>query len=95
MLLLALACGVAGASLAYLASPKQNWGVPARARVLRWPGLVLSLVSLLPWCRVTGLAAGIAAALTTLMLAWVLAPYLGWWLRQPSRARAARQGGQR
>lgn len=90
--LLAFACGVIGAWLVYLASPKQNWGVAVRGRALRWAGGVLSLVSLPAWCHAVGVAAGIATGLTTLMLVWVLAPYLGWWVRQPAHARGDRHG---
>lgn len=77
--LLALFAGVAGALLVYLSSPRQNWRALAVAGTMRLAGAVLCVLSLLAWCRSAGTAAGIAASLTTLMLAWVAAPYLGWW----------------
>lgn len=88
--LLALAAGLAGALLVYLASPRQNWRVVPSAWQWRAAGLALVAVSLLAWCRAAGSVAGVAAALTTLMLAWVLAPYIGWWLARRQQRGARR-----
>lgn len=68
-----------GAVLVYLSHQRQ--------RLLRGPlpmgagivGTVVIFIGLGVWCAASGIAAGLAGALTTLMLAWVLLPYAAWW----------------
>ncbi len=85
----ALASTIAGAWLVYLASPHRLW-LPSRRRalLLRWSGAVLIALGVRLWLAVAGAAAGIATALTVLMLAWVALPYLAWW-RQRAPVRKA------
>ena len=82
MMLLAFLAGGLGAVLVYLGGAQQNWLARRPVVPLRLPGALLCLLSLLAWCHAAGVAAGTGAALTTLMLAWVAAPYAGWWLRR-------------
>jgi membrane associated rhomboid family serine protease len=71
--------GFLGAVLVYLSHSRQ--------RLLRLPlprgagvaGTVAILASLWMWCLASGIAAGLAGALTTLMLTWVALPYMAWW----------------
>ena len=79
MTLSALLLNLAGAVLAYLASGQQQLlKNPLRitARLASW---LLIIAGTACWLIVAGAAAGISAALTTLMLAWVILPYLAWW----------------
>jgi hypothetical protein len=75
----ALLLNLAGAVLIYLASARQM----LRARTLPTPAKVFGWLCVMAgtacWLHNDGLGAGIAAAMTTLMLAWVLLPYLAWW----------------
>ncbi|HET6433673.1 hypothetical protein [Dyella sp.] len=89
-LLGATALVLAGAWLIYLGSPAQNWLRAPLARLPRRSGALLLALSVMLWCRILGVGAGIAAFITLVMLAWVLAPYLGWWLGRRDAARSAR-----
>lgn len=75
----ALLLNLAGAALVYLASARQallvkTLSTPARA--LGWLCIVAGVIC---WLSSEGVGPGIAAAMTTLMLAWVMLPYLAWW----------------
>ena len=75
----ALLLNLAGAALVYLASGQQKL-LKTRLRVTaRLTGWVLIMAGTVCWLIVAGTGAGISAALTTLMLAWVILPYLAWW----------------
>lgn len=70
---------LAGAVLVYLASGHQRLRrapLPMAARIAGW---LLMLAGTLAWLADAGLGAGVAGALTAVMLAWVLLPYLAWW----------------
>lgn len=86
---LALMLNLFCAGLLYLVHPNQNWLPQALPARLRHPAVCFWLASLLPWCHAFGLSAGPAAWLTTSMLVWATAPYLGW-LRHARLARASR-----
>ena len=77
--LCALLATLAGAVLVYLASSQQRLrasSLPVSARLAGW---LLVALGTLGWCYDAGTGAGITAALTALMLTWVLLPYLAWW----------------
>lgn len=77
--LCALLLNLAGAALVYLASSQQRLlavPLPSPGRVAGW---LLIMAGMVLWLLAAGIGAGIAAALTTLMLAWVILPYLAWW----------------
>lgn len=70
---------LAGAVLVYLTSGHQRLRrapLPMAARIAGW---LLMLAGTLAWLADAGLGAGVAGALTAVMLAWVLLPYLAWW----------------
>jgi hypothetical protein len=75
----ALLLNLAGAALVYLASARQMLlakTLSTPARLLGWLCIVAGLVC---WLLSAGMGPGIAAAMTTLMLAWAMLPYLAWW----------------
>lgn len=75
----ALLAILSGALLVYLASSQQRLrasSLPTAATLAGWLLVTLGTVG---WCCKEGLGVGISAALTTLMLCWVLLPYLAWW----------------
>jgi len=75
----ALLATLAGAVLVYLASGQQRLrasSLPVSARLAGW---LLVALGTLGWCYDAGTGAGITAALTALMLTWVLLPYVAWW----------------
>lgn len=75
----ALLLNLAGAALVYLASARQMLlakPLSMPARPLGWLCIVAGLVC---WLLSAGMGPGIAAAMTTLMLTWVMLPYLAWW----------------
>jgi hypothetical protein len=77
--LCALLLTAAGAALIYLASAHQGWRakpLPATARLAGWLAAVTGCAA---WLRATGTGPGVAAALSTLMLAWIVLPYAAWW----------------
>jgi hypothetical protein len=68
-----------GAVLVYLSHERQcllRLALPFSARLA---GTLAILASLWTWWTASGVAAGLAGALTTLMLTWVLLPYIAWW----------------
>lgn len=79
MLMLAWILGPGGATLVYLASPRQA----LRTRPLAWPARVAGLLMLLgagvAWSHHDGPGAGAFAALSCAMLVWVALPYAAWW----------------
>jgi hypothetical protein len=75
----ALLLNLAGAALVYLASAQQNLLKNPLRVTARLAGWVLIIAGTICWLIVAGTGAGISAALTTLMLAWVILPYLAWW----------------
>ena len=83
---------LAGAWLVYLASPRQRLlQLVQRTLVMRLAGGLLIALGAAIWLLAIGTGAGIAAALTALMLAWVALPYLAWWRQPAPRARAIRR----
>lgn len=75
----ALLLTLSGAVLVYLASAQQRLrasSLPASARSLGW---LSALFGTACWWYAAGVGPGITAALTMLMLTWVLLPYLAWW----------------
>jgi hypothetical protein len=78
---------LAGAALVYLASGHQRLRrapLPLAIRVLGW---LLMLAGSAVWLADAGIGAGVAGALTAVMLAWVLLPYLAWWRHDGAEAR--------
>jgi len=75
----ALLLTLAGATLIYLASAQQRLRAVPLHVAARWAGWTLVLAGTAGWWSTEGMGAGIAAALTTLMLAWVALPYAAWW----------------
>ena len=68
-----------GAVLVYLSHSRQRLlhaPLPFGARIA---GTTTIFASVWIWWTVSGAAAGIAGALTALMLTWVSLPYLAWW----------------
>ncbi|HUB88089.1 MAG TPA: hypothetical protein VMA74_00020 [Dyella sp.] len=90
MVLCALLMTLSGALLVYLAHPQQRLLRPSVFPVTaRVAGCIWLLAGTLTWCEASGAGAGVASALTAMMCAWVLLPYLAWWRgRQVSAARA-------
>jgi hypothetical protein len=75
----ALLLGFLGAAAIYFSHPQQRLlreALPFGYRLIGVPAIVASVWC---WCMVSGTAAGVAGALTSLMLAWVVLPYLAWW----------------
>lgn len=87
MMIAALVLTIAAALAVYLTCAQQNWLRAPWPRALRWVALVMAGVSLPLWWHAAGTGAGITAALTAAMLAWTLAPYLGWWWHARARRR--------
>lgn len=77
--LCALLLTLAGATLIYLASARQRLRAASLPLSARMAGWLLVLAGTTTWLSAAGVGAGIAGALTTLMLAWVLLPYVAWW----------------
>lgn len=86
MVLCALLATLSGALLIYLTHPQQRLRRSALPVAVRVAGCMLLLASTLAWCDVSGAGAGMASALTTMMVAWVMLPYLAWWRGEPVRA---------
>lgn len=79
MVACALLPSLAGAVLVYLASARQGllaMPLPAGWRVA---AVILLALGMAAWIVVAGVGAGVTAALTCWMLAWVMLPYLAWW----------------
>lgn len=85
MILSALLLTTVAALVFYLTCSQQNWRRAPWPRPLRWVALVAGAASLVLWWMAAGPGAGISAALTAAMLAWTLAPYLGWWWHARTR----------
>jgi hypothetical protein len=71
--------GFLGAVLVYLSHERQRLlhrTLPSGARLA---GTAAIFASVWFWSVASGPAAGVAGALTTLMLSWVALPYLAWW----------------
>ena len=79
MTLSALLLTLAGAALVYLASGQQQLLKTPLRVTARLAGWTLIIAGTVCWLIVAGTGAGIAAASTALMLAWVILPYLAWW----------------
>lgn len=77
--LYALLLTLAGAALVYLANARQRLRAAPLPRPARATGWLLMLAGMVAWSCASGVGAGIAGTLTTMMLAWVTLPYLGWW----------------
>jgi hypothetical protein len=77
--LYALLPTLAGAALVYLASAHQRLRAAPLPRPARVAGWLLMLAGTVAWLSAAGVGAGVAGALSTMMLAWVLLPYLAWW----------------
>lgn len=75
----ALLLNLAGAVLVYLASGQQQLLKSQLHITARLAGWLLIFAGTACWMIVAGTGAGISAALTSLMLAWVMLPYLAWW----------------
>lgn len=82
-----LLCLVGGTSI-YLASQQQQWRAKPLPRLARWLGWLLVALGMAAWIAADGAGVGITAALSTLMLAWVVLPYLSWWRRTARKASA-------
>jgi hypothetical protein len=78
----ALLLGFLGAAAIYLSHPQQRLLPRPLPFGYRMVGTIAILASMWCWCVASGVAAGIAGALTTLMLAWVTLPYVAWWRRR-------------
>ncbi|RAO76061.1 hypothetical protein [Dyella jiangningensis] len=77
--LCALLLTLAGSALVYLASTRQRLRATSLPQPIRAIGWLLMLGGLVAWLLASGVGAGIASALTAIMLTWVLLPYLAWW----------------
>jgi len=84
----ALLLCLAGGTSIYLASPQQQWRAQPWPPIARWAGWLLVGMSLAAWIVAEGTGVGITATLSTLMLVWVLLPYLSWWRRTVCKASA-------
>ena len=79
MTLCALLATLTGAALIYLASTQQRLRAVALSAWARAAGWLFVLAGATVWRISAGVGAGIASALTTVMLTWVTLPYLAWW----------------
>lgn len=79
IVLCALLLTLAGSALVYLASARQRLRATPLPPPIRAIGWLLMLGGLAAWLFASGVGAGSASALTAIMLAWVLLPYLAWW----------------
>ena len=82
-----LLCLVGGTSI-YLSSQQQQWRAKPLPRLARWMGWLLVALGTGAWIVADGTGVGITASLSTLMLVWVLLPYLSWWRRSVRKASA-------
>lgn len=81
----ALALCLAAAVLVYLASSHQQLIMRRLPPVARAGAVLCGLAGTALWCATISWGAGIAAALTALMLTWVVLPYMAWRLRSTNR----------
>ena len=84
----ALLLCLVGSTSIYLASAQQQWRAKSLPRIARWVGWLWVALGMAAWIVVDGIGVGITAALSTLMLAWVVLPYLSWWRRSVRKASA-------
>lgn len=77
--LYALLLTLAGAALVYLASARQGLRAAPLPGPARFVGWLLVLAGTSTWLTAAGTGAGIAGALTAVMLTWVALPYAAWW----------------
>lgn len=91
---LAIAGGIAGALLLYLASPQQQLRAagPWPAHRRGWPGAVCAVVSLAAMTRLVAPMEAVFAWSVLLMFVGSVAPFLGAWR---ARSRAAKAPGHR
>lgn len=75
----ALLLNLAGATLIYLGSARQQLLAKSLPRVLRIVALALLVTGIGSGIAEMGVGAGLVAALTSWMLTWVALPYLAWW----------------
>lgn len=81
-----------GAATIYLSHPQQGLLRTAMPGATRAIGTMAIIAGTWLWCVASGLAAGVAGALTNLMLVWVLLPYLTWWRgRKAAAVRTAKR----
>lgn len=78
-MLFALLLTFAGAALVYLASARQGLRATPLSKSARVMGWLLILAGTSAWLHAAGVGAGIAGALTAVMLTWVTLPYVAWW----------------
>lgn len=84
----ALLLCLAGGTSIYLASKQQQWRAQPLPRMALWTGWVLLGLGTTAWIIADGIGVGVTAALSTLMLSWVMLPYLSWWRRAARKASA-------
>lgn len=75
--LLAAGCG-------YLASPHRHWQ-PGPVRYWKWAAVLLVAAGLAAWIAALGPVAGVFACVTTLMLGWMVMPWIALWPSFPRR----------
>ena len=80
-----LLCLVGGTGI-YLVSRQQQWLAEPLPRMARWISWLLVALGVAAWIVADGTGVGITAALSSLMLVWVLLPYLSWWRRTLRKA---------
>jgi hypothetical protein len=79
MIVCAFLLSFLGAVLVYLSHERQRLLRDSLPPFVRMAGTMAIFISLWVWSAASGAAAGLAGALTTLMLAWVVLPYAAWW----------------
>lgn len=75
--LIALLLSFVAAGLLYLASTHRRWGRAVPRRIFACVGAPMLVVALAVWVATLGPIAGVFAASTAVMLAWVALPYAG------------------
>jgi hypothetical protein len=86
----ALLLSFLGATAIYFSHSQQRLLSKALPVGYRLIGASAILAGFSCWCVASGVAAGVAGALTSLMLAWVTLPYLAWWRDRQAAAIKAR-----
>jgi hypothetical protein len=86
MLFCALLTTLSGALLIYLSHPQQRLRRAVLPAAMRTAGTTLLGAGTAAWCMASGIGAGVAGAMTTMMFAWVALPYLAWWRGNPTPA---------
>ncbi len=80
-----------GAVLVYLTHGQQQWLHVTAPFAVRIAGFISIAAGTAMWCVVSGVGAGIATALSSLMLTWVALPYLAWWSGRSAKTARARK----